>query len=153
MLEIVKYPNPILREKSEEIKDPTDPKIKQLIADMTATLRAHEGLGLAAPQVGYNLCLFVLEVDNELFVLINPQIKKLSGDKVLMEEGCLSFPGKYLPVKRYQKVKVRALDSNGKKQIIRAKGLLSRALQHEIDHLDAILFIDRAEEEEKMEDK
>lgn len=153
MLEIVKYPNPILRKKSEEIKDPTDPKIKQLIADMTATLRAHEGLGLAASQVGYNLCLFVIEVDDELFILINPQIKKLSGDEVLMEEGCLSFPGKYLPVKRYQKIKVKALDSNGKKQMIRAKGLLARALQHEIDHLDGTLFIDRAKEEKKMEDE
>ena len=153
MLEIVKYPNPILRKKSEEIKDPTDPKIKQLVADMTATLRAHEGLGLAASQVGYNLCLFVIEVDDELFILINPQIKKLSGDEVLMEEGCLSFPGKYLPVKRYQKIKVKALDSNGKKQLIRAKGLLARALQHEIDHLDGTLFIDRAKEQKKTEDE
>ncbi len=151
MLEIITYPNPILRQKSEEIKDPTSSKIKQLIADMTAILRAHEGLGLAAPQVGHNLCLCVIEVDNELFVLINPQIKKLSGDETLMEEGCLSFPGKYLPVKRYQKVKVKAFDLNGKKQIIRAKGLLARALQHEIDHLNGILFIDRAKKEEKME--
>ena len=153
MLEIVTYPNPLLRQKSVEIKDPTNPRIKQLIADMTATLRAHKGLGLAAPQVGYSLCLCVLEVDNELFVLINPKIKKLSGDESLMEEGCLSFPGKYLPVKRHQKVKVKALDSNGEKQTIRAKGLLAHALQHEIDHLHGILFIDRAKKEERMENE
>lgn len=147
MLEILKYPNPILRQNSLEIKDPTDPKIKQLIADMTSALRAHDGLGLAAPQVGQNLRLCIAEVENEFFVLINPEIKNHSGKEIGMEEGCLSFPGKYLPVTRSEKVKVKALDTNGKKQVIRAKGLLARVLQHEIDHLNGILLVDRASED------
>jgi peptide deformylase len=151
MLEIIKYPNPILREKSLEIKNPTDPKIKQLISDMASALRAHDGLGLAAPQIGQSLKLCIAEVDHELFVLINPEIKKYSGEEINMEEGCLSFPGKYLPIKRYEKVKIRALDANGKKQIIRAKGLLARVLQHEIDHLNGVLLVDRANDNESME--
>lgn len=147
MLEIIKYPNPFLRKNSQEVKNPTNPKIKQLIADMTATLRAHEGLGLAAPQVGFGLRLCIVELENELFVLINPQIKKLSGGEVLMEEGCLSFPVKFLPIKRPRKIKVKALDANGEKQTIRAKGLLARAIQHEIDHLNGTLLVDRAKED------
>jgi peptide deformylase len=151
MLEIIKYPNPILREKALEIKNPTDPKIKQLVSEMVSALRAHDGLGLAAPQVGQSLRLCIAEVDHELFVLINPEIKKHSGDEINMEEGCLSFPGKFLPVKRSQKVKIKAFDSNGKKQIIRAKGLLARVLQHEIDHLNGVLLVDRANNESTEE--
>ncbi|MEA2006645.1 MAG: peptide deformylase [Patescibacteria group bacterium] len=150
MLEIVKYPDPVLRQKSEEVKNPTDSKIKRLIADMTATLRAHEGLGLAAPQIGHSLQLCIIEVDDELFVLINPKVKNVSGEQVLMEEGCLSFPGKFLPIQRPKKIKIKALDANGKKQVIRAKGLLARVLQHEVDHLDGTLFIDRAKAENKV---
>lgn len=141
---IVKYPNPLLRQKSVKISDPTGAEIQQLILDMTKTLRANEGIGLAAPQVGKNLQLCVIEIEHELFVLINPVIKKLSGEKIIAEEGCLSFPGKFLPVERFEKIKVSAVDSNGKKQIIRARGLLARAIQHEIDHLNGELFVDKA---------
>jgi len=141
---IVKYPDPILRQESLEIKDPTSPEIQQLVLDMIKTLRANEGLGLAAPQIGKSLQLCVIEIEHEIFTLINPKIKKLSGDEIVSEEGCLSFPGKFLPVKRFDKIKVSAIDSNGKKQIIRARGLLSRAIQHEVDHLHGYLFIDRA---------
>lgn len=143
---IIKYPNPILRKKSREIKNPTDPAVGQLILDMVKTLRANKGLGLAAPQIGENVKLCVIELDNELFILINPEIKKYYGKEIEMEEGCLSFPGKFLPVKRYEKVKIKAVDTNGKKIIIRAKGLLARAFQHEIDHLNGELYIDRAVE-------
>ena len=141
---IIKYPDPILRQDCQKITAPTNPEIQQLILDMTKTLRANEGIGLAAPQVGKSLQLCVIEIDHELFVLINPSIKKLSGEKIIADEGCLSFPGKYLPVERSEKIKVSAVDTNGKKQIIRARGLLSRAIQHEVDHLKGKLFIDRA---------
>ncbi len=147
-MNILKYPNPILREKSEEIKDPTDPKIKQLILDMTKTLRANQGLGLAAPQVGVNVRLCIIEIENELFVLINPEIKNESDEKIIAEEGCLSFPGKFMPVERSKRVKVKAIDASGKSQIIRARGLFARALQHEIDHLNGELFIDKVTEQE-----
>ncbi|MDD3607546.1 MAG: peptide deformylase [Candidatus Moranbacteria bacterium] len=140
---IVKYPDPILRQKSELIKDPTQPEVQQLILDMLKIMRANEGLGLAAPQIGKNIQLCVIEIEHEVFVLINPQIKKLSGDNVVSEEGCLSFPGKFLPIERADRVKVSAIDANGKKQIIRARGLLARAIQHEVDHLYGILFVDR----------
>ena len=147
MLEIITYPNNILREKSLNIKNPNDPKIKKLISDMISTLTAHNGIGLAAPQVGENLRLCVIEHDNEHIVLINPEIKKLAGNEVVIEEGCLSFPGKFIPIKRHTKVRVKALDASGRKQIIRAKGLIARAIQHEIDHLDGVLFIDRTEDQ------
>lgn len=150
-MNIVKYPDPILRQKSEEIKNPTSPEIKQLILDMTQTLRANNGLGLAAPQVGENLKLCLIEIDNELLVLINPQIKSVSKETVLTEEGCLSFPGKFLPIERPKRVKVKACDTNGKNQIIRAKGLLARAILHETDHLNGVLIVDKAKEESNVQ--
>lgn len=146
-MNILKYPNPILREKSKEVKDPTSTEIKQLILDMTKTLRANQGLGLAAPQVGINLRLCIIEIENELFVLINPELKNESDEKIIAEEGCLSFPGKFMPVERSKRVKVKATDASGKSQIIRAKGLFARALQHEIDHLNGELFIDKVTEQ------
>ena len=146
-MKIVTYPNPILRKKSVPVKDPTDPLMQKLVMEMTKVLRASQGIGLAAPQIGENIQLCLIEIENELFVLFNPVIKSLSGKKILAEEGCLSFPGKFLPVKRYEKIKVKALDSAGKKQVIRARGLFSRALQHEIDHLTGDLFIDKVEDQ------
>lgn len=145
MLELLTFPNDILRKKSQTITNPTDDKIKKLIVEMTNTLRAHKGVGLAAPQVGENIKLCIIEIEDELFVLINPEIKKLSGKIILSEEGCLSFPGKFLQIERYEKVKVKAIDANGKKQIIRARGFFARALQHEIDHLEGTLFVDHSE--------
>jgi len=146
MLEIVTYPNPILKEKCRPISNPTDLEIKQLITDMTSAMRAHQGLGLAAPQVGKNINLFLTEVDDELLVFINPEIQKLSGRETRAEEGCLSFPGKYLPVTRPNKVKIKFTNASGQKQILKASGLLARAIQHEYDHLNGVLFIERTEE-------
>lgn len=143
MLKVITYPDNLLRQKTEPVKDPTDNEIKKLISEMLETLRSQEGIGLAAPQVGSNKRICLIELENEVFILINPEIKKLSGSQINLEEGCLSFPGKFISVPRYEKIKVKALDSNGKKQIIRARGLLARALQHEIDHLDGVLFVDR----------
>jgi len=148
MLQILTYPNNILREKAQPIENPTDPEIKKLVSEMLETLRAHEGIGLAAPQVGKNLRLCIVEIENEVFVVINPEIKKLSGEQIKMEEGCLSFPGKFITIPRAEKIKIKSIDTNGKKQIIRARGLLARALQHEIDHLDGVLFVDRTEDQD-----
>ncbi len=145
-MKIVEYPNEILRKISEEIKDPTSVEIKQLILDMIQTLRSNNGLGLAAPQIGKNLRICIIEIENELFVLINPEIKTLSKEKIPSEEGCLSIPNKFLNIQRHKRVKVKATDLNGKKQIIRARGLLARAIQHEIDHLNGVLIVDRVNE-------
>lgn len=143
MLDIITYPNPILRKKNKLVTDPTSPEIKQLVSNMLETLRSQDGLGLAAPQIGKNLCLCIVEVDNEVFVLINPEIKKLYGDFVTMEEGCFSFPGKFLPITRPRNIKLMAIDEAGRKYTMHAKGLLARAIQHEIDHLNGILLVDR----------
>ena len=146
MLEIITYPNPILTQPCSPVNNPTDLEIKQLITDMTQAMRANQyGIAIAAPQVGKNLNLFLTEVDDELLVFINPEIQKLSGKEVRAEEGCLSFPGQYLPVVRPNKVKVKFTDASGQKQIIKAEGLLARAIQHENDHLEGILFIERTD--------
>ena len=146
-MKILEYPNEILRKESVEVKNPTSVETKQLIAEMIQTLRANNGLGLAAPQVGKNLRLCIIEIEHELFVLINPEIKSLSKEKLLSEEGCLSFPNKFLDIQRSKRIKIKAIDSNGKKQIIRARGLLARAIQHEIDHMNGVLIVDRVDEE------
>jgi peptide deformylase len=145
-MKILEYPNEVLRKISKEVKNPTSVEVKQLILDMIQTLRANNGLGLAAPQVGKNLRICVIEIENELFVLINPEIKTFSKEKIPSEEGCLSFPNKFLNLQRHKRVKVKAIDLNGKNQIIRARGLLARAIQHEIDHLNGVLIVDRVED-------
>jgi len=144
MLKILIYPNDFLRQKTEEVKDFKDPQLQKLILEMVKTMRAEKGIGLAAPQVGSNLRVCIAEVDNNLYILVNPKIKSYSRKKSIFEEGCLSFPGKFFSVERPVKVKIKAKDPTGKKIKIRADGLLARVLQHEIDHLDGILVIDRA---------
>jgi len=146
MIKIIKYPNDFLRRKTREVsaEDLKIPEIQRLVSDMVKVMELEKGVGLAAPQVGSDLRICVLKVDNELYILINPKIKSASRRKEIFEEGCLSFPGKFFPVERPFKVKVQARDIAGKKMKIKADGLLSRVLQHEIDHLDGILVIDRA---------
>lgn len=149
MLPIITHPNPILTQKCAPISNPTDLKIKQLITEMTKSMRSHEGLGLAASQVGEAIQLFLTEVDDNLMIFINPEIQKLSGKEVRAEEGCLSFPGKYLPVIRYNKVKIKFTNASGEKQILKTNGLLARAIQHEMDHLNGILFVDHVIKQEE----
>jgi peptide deformylase len=142
-LPIIEYPNPILLKKSAKIKDPKDKKIQKMIADMLETMKIANGLGLAAPQIGKSLRLCVIEDQGETYILINPKITSLSRKKIAMEEGCLSFPGDFFSISRPEKVQIRYLDKEGAKVKLKADGLLARALQHEIDHLDGILFITR----------
>lgn len=153
-LEILTYPNRLLRIKAAPVKV-VDPEIKKILDDMLETMREAGGIGLAAPQVGIGKRLVVLEVpefseaDEEerepkktLFKLVNPEIVFSEGEQKY-EEGCLSVPGVTAEVKRAARVIVRATDKNGKAIEINTHGLLAVALQHEIDHLDGILFIDR----------
>jgi peptide deformylase len=143
ILPILTYPNPLLKKKAEKIKDPKDPEIRELVLDMLETLKQSQGVGLASPQVGRNLKLCVLKINNNTLVLINPKITSRSFKKETLEEGCLSFPGQFYPVKRNKKITVNALDRKGKPIIIKASDMLSRVLQHEIDHLEGFLIIDR----------
>ncbi len=154
-LEIFTYPNQLLRTKAAPVKAVTG-EIKKILDNMLETMREAGGIGLAATQVGIGKRLIVMEVpettsaDEEergpekrrLFKLINPEIVSSEGEQKY-EEGCLSVPGVTAEVKRAARVLVKAMDGNGKAIEINACGLLAVALQHEIDHLDGVLFIDR----------
>jgi len=143
---ILHYPDPRLREKAKPVAEVT-PEIKQLVEDMAETMYAAPGVGLAATQVGEAHRIFVIDIasDDEpskLQVFINPEIVSKDGD-IVWEEGCLSFPGVMEEIDRAAKVRVRALDAEGKPFEIDAEGLLAVACQHELDHLDGVLMIDR----------
>jgi len=144
ILKILTYPDPVLKEKSKSVEF-IDEKIKKLAEDMIETMYAAPGIGLAAPQVGESLRVITVDVTRkgeDLIVLINPEI--ISGEgECAEEEGCLSVPGVFGMVKRHRKVKVEALDKEGKKTTIIGEGLLARVLQHEIDHINGILFTDK----------
>jgi len=146
ILEIVKYPDKILKTKTKPVKAITA-EIKKLIKDMIETMKKNNGIGLAANQVGVPLRILVISYkdenkkDNDI-VLINPVIQQKSG-KIYEEEGCLSFPGLYLKIKRANYIKVKAVNDRGKQITIEGEGLISRVLQHEIDHLDGKTFLDR----------
>jgi len=146
LLEIKKYPEKILKEKTASVEN-IDAHIQQLIDDMIETMYAVRGIGLAANQVGVSKRLCVIDVSTRedkgsLIVLINPVIIGKEGT-VEAEEGCLSIPGYMTTIKRAEKVSVRCLNRGGNTIEIEGTGLLARALQHEIDHLDGLLFIDR----------
>ena len=144
ILPILIYPNEVLRQKAEKIKDPKSAEIQDLVFDMLQTMEENgNALGLAAPQVGKSVQLCIIKLEGKTHILINPKITSRSWKKEIMEEGCLSFPGKFIPIKRNKKVKIKALDKNGNRIIISAEELLARAFQHEIDHLNGVLFIDR----------
>jgi len=142
ILEIKEYGEPDLREKALPVKEIT-PEILNLIKDMAETMYTASGVGLAASQVGVLKRIILVDgEEDELIVLINPVIIKSEGE-VVEEEGCLSVPDIYSQVKRSSKVTIKALNDNGDLIEITKEGLTARALQHEIDHLDGILFIDR----------
>jgi peptide deformylase len=169
ILEVIKYGHPVLRQKGARIEKIT-PEIKRLIADMFETMNERHGVGLAAQQVGRALQLTVIDVRevqdrpstlelkgkpadvNKIMplVLINPEIKPL-GDPVAAGEGCLSFPEIFAEISRPGSVDVKALNEKFKPVEFRAGGLLSRAIQHEADHLNGILFIDRMTKKTKEE--
>jgi len=143
ILPIVTYPNIILETKTKKVADIKSPEIKELIFNMLETLEANKGLGLAANQMGKSLRICIIKFEGKTYILINPKFKAKSWKKVVFEEGCLSFPGLYFSVKRHAKVTVEAQDRKGNKILLKADGMLSRALQHELDHLDGILFTSR----------
>ena len=129
ILPIITYPNKVLREKTKTIKKPQDKEIQSLIFDMLETMENNgNALGLAAPQINQSVKLCIIKLDGKTHILINPKITRKSWKKEIGEEGCLSFPGKFIPVKRHRKVTVKALDKNGEEITIKADGLLSRAL-------------------------
>ena len=146
LLPILQYPDPRLREAAKPVGQIT-PEILELVENMAETMYDAPGCGLAANQVGVALRIFVIDTaaedePSDLKVFINPEILELDGVQV-WEEGCLSFPGATEEIKRAERVKVRALGRDGKEFTLEADGLLAVAIQHENDHLNGVLMIDK----------
>lgn len=145
-MKILTYPNPILRRKSKELtfKEITNPKFKRLILKMRKLMNKSDGVGMATPQIGKNICLFVIE--SKLYqpgYFINPILVKHSRKTNITEEGCLSLPNIFGPVARYNEIKIKFKNLKNQNLELEAEGLLSRVIQHEMDHLNGILFIDK----------
>ncbi len=139
---------PILRQRAKKVTS-FDASLHRLLDDMLETMRDAPGVGLAANQIGVGLQVAVIEVDNKVTELINPQIVRTSGE-IIDWEGCLSIPGFVAEVKRHARVTVKARDRHGKEFRVKGEELLARALQHEIDHLNGILYIDYLDSLEEL---
>lgn len=142
ILKIVTAPNPILTKKTALIKK-IDQGVLDLVRDMLQTVKKADGVGLAAPQIGKSLRICVINLEHlgvPPFALINPKIAKKSWKKIEMEEGCLSVPGLFGLVKRPQKIRIKAQNLDGQWLEMDADGFLARVIQHEVDHLDGVLF-------------
>ena len=145
-LHIVLYPNKVLRTKTKKVKFPLTNQERKLIKDMLDTVKHADGVGLAAPQVNQSLALIVVNLESmglKPFVLINPEVIKSSKKKVEMEEGCLSIPGVFGYVPRPDEIEFQAQDVDGNKFSAKVDGMLSKVIQHEIDHINGVLIIDR----------
>ncbi len=142
VLPIRTLPDPVLRQKAKRVKT-IDPSVSKLIKNMLETMRKASGVGLAAPQVGVPLRVVVIEVpDQEPICLVNPQIVRKSGERII-EEGCLSIPGYVGQVCRAVSVTAKGLDPKGKEVRVKGTDLLAQALEHEINHLNGVLYIDQ----------
>ena len=150
--EIVTLPQDILRHKAHKVTQ-FGPEFQALVDDMVETLREAPGVGLAAPQIGESLRLIVVEFGDEddeevpakLYTMVNPEITRASTETLIGPEGCLSIPGIQGEVERAATVTVKGLNRRGKPMTVKAKGWMARIFQHEIDHLDGVLFVDRAQ--------
>lgn len=157
ILDIVTFPDPFLRLKAKPVKK-FDKELQSLIDSMFETMRNEPGVGLAAPQIGESLQLVVIEYAEEpeeedapapkpkRYVLVNPEIVERSEEMVEAMEGCLSIPGLIGQVERHEAITVKALTRHGKPQKVKADGWMARIIQHELDHLDGVLYTDRASE-------
>lgn len=146
LLKLYEYPHPVLKQKTEKVEK-VDAKIQKLLDDMLETMYASNGCGLAAPQIGVSKKIVVVDIAHEdeeanPIYMVNPEIIWKSEEKVCGEEGCLSVPGQRADVERHASVKVKYLDYNGKEQAMLAEDFLAIAIQHELDHLDGVLYID-----------
>ena len=162
--EVLTTPDPFLRKRAKKVRSVTN-EIKSLIEDMIETMRTVPGVGLAAPQVGVGLRVIVAEYREpsedpeaepkpaKLHAIVNPEIVRHSDETNLDNEGCLSIPGYMGEVERYDTITVKGLNRHGKPMRIKVKGWMARIIQHEIDHLEGVLFIDRAIEVWKLEEE
>lgn len=171
VLEIYTAEHPVLRTRAQRVRSFT-PKLQSLIDDMIETMRAAPGVGLAAPQVGVSQRVIVVEYGEEsddpqaepsgpkdkaskppkLYVVLNPEIVRHSPDKVVGNEACLSVPGLFGEVERYRSITLRGLNRHGRPIRLKAENWLARIFQHEVDHLDGVLYLDRASKVWRVED-
>jgi peptide deformylase len=147
-LDIRVFGDPVLKTRASPVES-FDGSLSHLAEEMLATMRQHEGVGLAANQVGRLKRIVVAAVEDEEFVLVNPVIEKSAGTAEKEPEGCLSIPGIQVEVARSTAIKVSAHDASGTPLELEASGLLARVLQHEIDHLDGVLILDRTDRESR----
>ena len=155
VLPLVHAPHPVLRQNTRQVKN-IDRRIRKLVDDMIETMHDAQGVGLAANQVGVSLRVAVIQLpdDDEAILLINPKVMRTEGEREIEGEGCLSIPGYRGTVKRAEKIRVRALDIDGKEFRIRAANdLLAQALEHEADHLDGWLYTDRLVSEDALREE
>ena len=152
-LEVLTEPHPALRKRSTELstQEIQSPEIKTLILDLVFTMKKKDGVGIAAPQAGVSKRVCIVNTNDGPIALINPVITSASKTMESDEEGCLSLPGLWGQVLRHKKIKVRALSGKGEKISFPAEDLFARIIQHEIDHLDGILFVDKARDIRKTE--
>lgn len=146
MLDIITTESPdkdMLRKKAARITDPTAVEVCALVSEMIEAMRVYDGVGLAAPQIGHSLRLFVIEVGGRVSVFFNPRIVSYSEEISVSEEGCLSVPGQFFMIRRPRSITMEYEDTDGKVRSVDAEGFLAVVLQHEYDHLDGILVIDR----------
>ncbi|MBE9501884.1 MAG: peptide deformylase [Dehalococcoidia bacterium] len=149
VLPIVGHSHPVLRQKAKRVRN-IDGSVQRLIDDMVETMHEVEGVGLAAPQVGVSLRVIVIELPGEeTLALVNPQIVKRSGEREVVE-GCLSVPGYRGEIKRSVKVVAKGLDRHGREARIRGEELMAQVLEHELDHLNGVLYIDHLESMDKL---
>jgi len=148
-MDILAHPSPALKCTTSEVDPTTDADLIPLVKTMARAMYAAPGVGLAAPQIGVLKRVIVLDIDDGLIVMCNPRIVEKSDETEVEDEGCLSLPGITVPVERSLSVTCEALNLEGKEVRVEAADLLARALQHEIDHLDGVLIIDRATPEDR----
>jgi len=144
-LRLFTYPAPVLRKQANAVKN-VDGNLVKTAEGMFSVMYDNSGVGLAAPQVGMSKRVCVIDIREDgrpVYVMINPRITKREGEEIETEEGCLSVPDVFADVKRAERVEVAYVDLDGEEQKLEAEGLLARAIQHEIDHLNGVLFIDR----------
>ena len=148
--EIRLFGDPVLKTVSDEVAE-IDERTRGLIADLLDTVQVPGRAGVAASQIGVNLRAFSYNVDGQIGYIINPVIEELSGEPEMVDEGCLSVPGLWFPTRRYPFARARGIDLDGNAIEVSGTGVLAQALQHETDHLDGLLYLDRLEKPERRE--
>ena len=147
-LDVKRFGDPVLKSRSTPVKE-FDESLERLASDMLSTMRAHEGVGLAANQVGRLKRILVATFEEDDYVLVNPIVESRTEETEMAPEGCLSIPGVHVEVERAKGVAVSGMDAKGEPVRMEVEGLLARILQHEIDHLDGVLILDRTDRESR----